>query len=518
MYKAKTISSLHTSIKKSGPYLRLKKRILAKYAHKDRDGIEKAASIIRESPLFDAERYAEETSCRRMGFDPAFHYVLAGEQEGTLIDGFDGAFYKRQYPDVKGNSLLHYILVGRSEGRLPGLWSLPKIDTSLNTMSKPVVVVLIHEASRTGAPILGLNIIDLLKARFFVIAVVYAAGDLMQSFASSADLLVTPVPRRKSNDNALVKDLVESCKPLFVIANSIESSWLVPDFASFNIPAITLVHEFLSLYRHSAVPVAETLNRSKSVVFPAPVVMKAASECYPEIDQAKFIVLAQGQSKVPRLTEQETQSPTLSKNLRALCLSREFAKSKFLVAGLGSVDARKGVDLFVATAVSVCATYPDLSINFIWIGKPYVTALPDPFQGYLMEQIKRSELGGRFIMMDNIDDYESVFDNIDLLYMCSRIDPLPNVAIDAALASVPVLCFKDATGIADYLQDNAELKRLVVPHLDLGAAARTIGLLASDPIATSEVGSSIKNMAENRFDMVKYVDGLIDLATKTEAA
>src|SRR5205823_6151269 len=120
---------------------------------------ERWASIIRANPLFDARRYAT----RLRGFDaldPALHYVMVGERMGVPpSDGFDPEYYGRRNPDVAraGVSLLwHYITSGRGEGRRPVSSAAQfRFDRSRLHPGRQVVVVINHEASRTGAPILG---------------------------------------------------------------------------------------------------------------------------------------------------------------------------------------------------------------------------------------------------------------------------------------------------------------------------------------------------------------------------
>ena len=87
---------------------------------------------------------------------------------------------------------------------------------------------------------------------------------------------------------------------------------------------------------------------------------------------------------------------------------------------------------------------------------------------FLSEQISRSGLGDRFNLMDAIDDVESIYQEADLLFLSSRLDPLPNVSIDAALRGIPVVCFAEASGMAEILASNGETRELVVPHLDVG--------------------------------------------------
>ena len=53
-----------------------------------------------------------------------------------------------------------------------------------------------------------------------------------------------------------------------------------------------------------------------------------------------------------------------------------------------------------------------------------------------------------------------------MFYLASRLDPLPNVTIDAAMRGLPVICFEGASGMAEILKGNPTASNTVVPHLD----------------------------------------------------
>ena len=66
--------------------------------------------------------------------------------------------------------------------------------------------------------------------------------------------------------------------------------------------------------------------------------------------------------------------------------------------------------------------------------------------------------------------------------MTSRLDPLPNVAIDAMHAGTPMLCFEKACGLADYLEKDEVLKQnLVSQYLDINnMSEKAIHLINND--------------------------------------
>ena len=66
----------------------------------------------------------------------------------------------------------------------------------------------------------------------------------------------------------------------------------------------------------------------------------------------------------------------------------------------------------------------------------------------------------------------------DLLLISSRLDPLPNVAIDALTLGLPVFCFEKTTGIADFLSEHGLKEQCVARYLDAHDLALKVRSLA----------------------------------------
>lgn len=87
----------------------------------------KYVKLIEESGLFDAEwykaRYPDLNASRKTRNNPALHYYLFGGFEARdPSEKFNSGWYLEQNPDIieEGlNPLVHYLLHGKAEGRLP---------------------------------------------------------------------------------------------------------------------------------------------------------------------------------------------------------------------------------------------------------------------------------------------------------------------------------------------------------------------------------------------------------------
>ena len=82
--------------------------------------------------------------------------------------------------------------------------------------------------------------------------------------------------------------------------------------------------------------------------------------------------------------------------------------------------------------------------------------------------------------LGEVNSLDPVYAMADIFMLSSRLDPFPNVTIDAMLAGLPVVCFKDASGVAELLSNHVDLKRLVVPYADPSSAAEVIEQLSTD--------------------------------------
>ena len=101
----------------------------------------------------------------------------------------------------------------------------------------------------------------------------------------------------------------------------------------------------------------------------------------------------------------------------------------------------------------------------------------------------------------------------DAFYVSSRLDPLPNVAIDAAAHGLPVVCFEGATGFADVLQGDPLAATTVMPHLDAAAAANRLVELADDEALRSNIGKATQTLSLTAFDMESYVAELDEIGS-----
>jgi glycosyltransferase involved in cell wall biosynthesis len=468
------------------------------------------ASVVARSGLFDAAHYAARAG-GLADLDPALHYVLVGESMGfSPSSGFDPEYYGARYPDVSNaaiNRLGHYLAYGRSEGRR----SISVADTLTYDQrgvdgSRETILLFAHDATRTGAPIIAYNIARRLRAHYNVVAVLLEDGELWDDFEACCAAVVGPIRRSAWGEvegKHLVRRLCASYQVLYAIANSIETRFVLPALAHAHVPVVTLAHEFAS-YTRPAGSMGQALDWSTHVVFPAEVVAAAAEREHPTLKGRPTHVLPQGPCPAPPATHVRDSARRSAS--RILELGRQKERDHALVVfGCGTVQLRKGVDLFLSCAAAVARLEPARPVRFVWLGDGYQPHDDLSYSCYLAEQIDRAGLGATVSILDAVADVEPAYALADVFLLSSRLDPLPNVAIDAAMWGLPVVCFEGATGMADLLAADPCTRRCVMPYLDVNRAAALIVSLANDERERVEIGNATRRLAESTFDTDHYV-------------
>ena len=437
--------------------------------------------------------------------------------EKSLPPSFDGATYLKLNPDLAAAGVDpkdHFLLHGRNEDRV---WALPEFDISKSPQfasGRETVLVVSHEASRTGAPILSFNLVQSLVRKYNVVALLLGGGDLLDAFkATGTTVCVAPSVR----GNPFVAHHVGSqlCREFdfkFALVNSIESRYLLPVLAEHFVPTISLVHEFASYTRPKSA-FGDALFWSSEVVFSANVTKENAFSTFPDLDAVAVHVMPQGKCLLPASTQDaaaaEQQEAT---KLRRLIRPAGLDEGTLVVLGAGFVQLRKGVDLFLECAARVQRLAGVRKVRFVWIGSGYDPDHDVAYSVYLHDQIRRAGLENHVAFLGETSAIEVAYDEADVLLLSSRLDPLPNVAIDAMSVGVPVVCFDKTTGIADFLQASGLTETCVAAYLDTADAAEKILRFSSVPGLLEEVGAKCREAALQYFDMERYVQNLEALA------
>ena len=481
---------------------------------------EALAAEVRKSDYFDANRYARQIPKE---LDPALHYVIVGERLGWRPSPlFDPSYYWDRYPDIASQGippLLHYQAHGRREGRRPISVAESLSFPRLAARGKPIVLLISHDASRTGAPILGWNLARALSDRYRIVSLIMHGGVLEADFGEVSAALVGPLtwddwhPVEMSR---LAERLIENYRPVYAIANSVITHLVVPPLVAQGVPTVALVHEFAA-YIRPLERMRDVYDWASHVVFSARIVAESSFRAFPDLKTRTGLhYISQGRPQLPLAEQTLSGRTTIDVSASPV---RGFAGSDaFIVLGAGTVEIRKGLDLFISAASTAKRLYPEANIHFLWIGDGYDPVTDTGYSCYLAEQIVLSDLEASLTIIPSVEDLNPFYDRADVFFMCSRLDPQPNVGIDAVSRGIPTVCFEGACGTAEALAADPITRRLVVPYLDAHLAGVEICRLWEERNSLMELRAAVANVGRGAFDMNAYVDRIDKLGLAVSTA
>lgn len=456
------------------------------------------------------------------GLDATTHYIEHGRQEGRpynkktgqsdIPDEFDPIAYLKLNPDVAAagvDATTHYIEHGRQEGRPYSLDAI-HIPANNDTIANRETILLVsHEASRTGAPILCINLAQAFVKRYKVVILLLGGGPLTDAFKNTGAIVITS-PNLKGNHAlaaAAINHLCGNFKFTFALVNSIESRVVLSSLTNNFVPTISLIHEFSSNTRPRDA-FLECFFWSTKIIFSTKITSENARFENRALKDCPSEIFPQGHCISPSNDCQEEEIQGEYDRLHRQFGLNERNTRPLVILGAGSVQLRKGVELFIDCASAVVKSLDGIRCRFVWVGKGYNPEIDTGYSVYLHDQIHRSGLQDHVFIVDETFIMEAAYQAADILLISSRLDPLPNVAIDALVYGLPVLCFDKATGIAEILNDWGLKDLCVAEYLNTADMATKILAMAKSPDLRNQVGETCREMAKRYFSFEKYASQL----------
>lgn len=433
-----------------------------------------------------------------------------------LVD-FDPEFYEQMNPDVVAagvDPLVHWVTRGRKEARLCSskqmtpardFWQAGGVAPH---PGKPTILLVSHEASRTGAPILCLSLARQFQDRFNVATLLLKDGPLAPHFKKESVRLAVAKGGMDLRSLMWSLDAPSFCVDAALV-NSIVSYPVLAYLEHLKVPSLMLIHEYAA-YCKPAYPFDHVVRFSRKVVFSAPTTKSNAIEeigALPILTES--LVLPQGQC-VAEVEARHGADATDEAHRISEALGQGEGDGSLVVVGAGSVNIRKGVDLFIQCAAMLKRRAPDIRFRFVWVGGGYEPDTDQGYSVYLHEQVKRSGLSDCFAFLGEVADIQAVYDRTDVFLLTSRLDPLPNVGVDAICNGLPIFCFDDASGIADILNEQGYGQELVAPYLDTEALAELVLTHARTHALRESLRKRLQHTAQHVFSMERYALALGD--------
>lgn len=307
------------------------------------------------------------------------------------------------------------------------------------------VMLVSHEASRTGAPRVAVNTVEwLVKAGLRVVVIVRTPGPMMKEFTSiGASVYAEPMYalrilfRRFQTTKKLAR-LIESWaariifwqhRPNKVYFNSVLSLSYANEAIKCKIPVIVHLHETGELLEGGLRRYPLDAKQASQITWIACAFQATQTlmERYPGNNVLHW----------PSCVDQETirQSATLP---------HPPLPNKFIL-GVGKGNSGKGFDIWLRLCRSLATSQDLKDIDFVWAGHIEKSTLDEVKIGH--------EIKNRIFLLGELSNPYPVICNAILLTVTSRAEASPLVTLEAQALGVPVVAF-----------DVGDIKHQIPPH------------------------------------------------------
>ncbi|MFN7140639.1 MAG: glycosyltransferase [Limisphaerales bacterium] len=338
-----------------------------------------------------------------------------------------------------------------------------------------------HDASRTGAPMVLLNLIKWIRANtdYGVSILLRGGGALEEEFRALGETHV----------------LADACgNPKFVqgvsliYSNTCTNGAFIEGLPYGTIPIVTHVHELPAVIESYGSANWELVRKQSSHFI-------ACSEAV----KAGLLGLGVLPEKLSTIHESIPVAEVLQKAGRR---TREQIKAwhgweryEHIVAACGVADWRKGADLFLRVAQAVKVKSGGTSnILFLWIG----IVPPDERGKLLLNDARLLGIEDTIHFLGEESNPFPYLNACDVFCLTSREDPFPLVMLEAAALGKPIVCFQGAGGGEEFSRRGGGV---AVPFIDVeGMAASVLDLIQGEK-ARKKLGKAAARLVAENFDL-----------------
>lgn len=389
-----------------------------------------------------------------------------------------------------------------------------------NCQGNEGVLLITHDLSQSGAPILAYNIASKLQINNIQVSLLVCSSNTNQMTYKYNELEIPMIflddkskniSRRhyvlvKASDENIQEDYISSIISAAyqlgyrkVIANTVVSGVYAKQFKQFDFLVITLVHEMKVAIQLLGLDSNESIAKySDFIVFPDDVLLHDFKELFKQI-AGEMIVRPQGiylKKSIGQLNKEEI-------DLKAYGLD-VFDR---YIMGSGIANLCKGIDLFISAATILHQL--DDTLHFIWTGN---FTSDNELKKWMYQQIAGASMQDKIHIIPFINDqkvYQTLLSNAKAFWLTSRGDSFPSVVLEAMDFNIPVIGFKNSGGINTIADNN---RGILVENFDVNALAEeTHAFLHKSKYEIDQ--TSIKAFIQ-QLDFDQYVYFLCDLLAR----
>ena len=359
-----------------------------------------------------------------------------------------------------------------------------KEESSANGFRVEHLLIVVHFADRTGAPLLALNIAEqLYNMGYNLHVIVLRDGELVQDLSKYAKIYVAELENEAKFQSIL--DELAPYKIKTAYLNTTVSGYYAKVLKEKHYHVVTLIHELAHTLQEMNLQTAaeNSVNYSDKIIIPSTLIRDSWQEYGLNIPEEKTLVMPQPDY------HSDMQPATAEERLasrREICSELGLKENALLVIGCGTLEERKNPDMFFETAGMVAEKHPD--VCFIWIGD-YGSPL---FKSKITMMAGALPDNARLLPYQKLNRF---FQAADVFFLSSSADPFPTVALLAAKSSMPVVFCTKSTGVRDLFQD---IPGCASSECTAEAFAPLIGNFASSAELRTAAGTACADAYRNK--------------------
>lgn len=388
--------------------------------------------------------------------------------------------------------------------RLP--WILPEETPEARTRVHYRILLVSHSACRTGAPLCLLRLCEELSRipGIECHVVLRTGGDLEREFSRLAPtLLLSKVVEAglaswETAPALIAESFREHARRGIAVCNTMAVSEFHAAFQAAEVPVLSWIHElptFIDILG-GALAIDRIKAASRRTIVPAHVVRDELINRF-DVDPTRIQTVRYGlEAKTRGLSRDESRAAVLDE--------LELPADAKIVLGCGTIDLRKGADLFVQAARRVLAESPTSDKTwFIWFGNVVDAGLAR----WLAHDIEASGFEDRIRFAGVRSDLSRYFLAADVFALTSREDPCPFANLEAMESGLPIVAFQGSGGAPEVLDGGG----VAVPYLDVAAMSRSIAELLGDESARKEMGSRGRTAIHRTFTWPRFMGEFLEI-------
>jgi glycosyltransferase involved in cell wall biosynthesis len=230
-------------------------------------------------------------------------------------------------------------------------------------------------------------------------------------------------------------------------------------------------------------------------------------------DELKSLILDLGVTcrieVIPNGVDTERYAPSADEaEKRAIREALGLPAEAFIVLGVGTVYARKGVDLLLEAWHRLVERHPEVEI--VWVGRR--RDVFDPFQAPYKEALEKllqaGEAPGKVHMVGQSDQVERYLKVADLFAFPSEREGMPNAVLEAAASRLPIVLTK-YRGFSELIGKPG--RDYVLIDRTVEAIEAAIEELIENPQKRLELGANARNFIEQNMPLSRAVDMHVDV-------